>query len=350
MITNLAGGLVEAGHEVDLVLAKARGEHLKAIPPGVRVIRLGSRHTFTSLLPLIRYLQRENPKALLAAKDRAIKVAVVARLLVARKPRLVGRLGTTVSAALAGRGPLKRWLWYGGMRLFYWKTDELVAVSKGVATDIQNITGLPESRIRVIRNPVITPLLQELAEAEPPHPWLREKRSPVIMGIGRLTRQKDFPTLLRAFARLQEKRPSRLIILGEGALRPQLMELANELGIKEKIDLPGFSANPYAWLSRADLFVLSSAWEGSPNVLTEALALGTPAVATDCPSGPREILDGGRYGALVPVGDAVALATAMERTLNDPLPKAYLQRAVEQYTVEASVRNYLGALGMTIDH
>ncbi len=350
MITNLAGGMAKAGCHVDLVLAKARGEHLAAIPPQVRVVKLGSRHTLTSLVPLVRYLRREKPDALLAAKDRAIKVAVTARYLTAPNLRLIGRLGTTVSAALDGRNPLKRWLWYSSMRLFYRGVDQIIAVSGGVARDVQRIAGLSPDRIRVVRNPVVTPQMRELALAEPPHPWLSKKELPIILGAGRLTRQKDFPTLLRAFARLQNRRPSRLIILGEGALRQRLMELASELGISEKLALPGFAINPYAWLARADLFVLSSAWEGSPNVLTEALALGTPAVATDCPSGPREILQQGRYGPLVPVGNAEALAEAMEYTLANPLPAERLQQAVEQYTVEASVQGYLEALQMNAGH
>ncbi len=350
MITNLAGGMAKAGCQVDLVLAKTRGEHLAAIPPQVRVVKLGSRHTLTSLIPLIRYLRREKPDALLAAKDRAIKVAVTARYFTTPNLRLVGRLGTTVSAALDGRSPLKRWLWYSGMRLFYRSVDQIIAVSEGVARDVQRITGLPPDRIRVVRNPVVTPQLRELALTEPPHPWLSKKELPVILGAGRLTRQKDFPTLLRAFALLQNRCPSRLVILGEGALRQRLTALAGELGIREKLALPGFTTNPYAWLARADLFVLSSAWEGSPNVLTEALALGTPAVATDCPSGPREILQQGRYGPLVPVGDAEALAEAMEHTLANPLPAERLQQAVEQYTVEASVQGYLEALQMNARH
>ncbi len=349
MITHLADGMVEVGFQVDLVLAKARGEHLAAIPSRVRVVRLGSRHTLTSLPALIRYLHRERPAALLAAKDRAIKVAVLARLFNRGAPRLVGRLGTTVSAALDGRSRLKRWMWYGGMRLFYRGVDGIVAVSEGVADDVRNITGLPASHIRVVRNPVVTRRMREAAEEKPAHPWLAERELPVILGIGRLTRQKDFPTLLRAFARLQEKHPSRLIILGEGGERARLESMTGELGIDGKVALPGFVANPYAWIGRADLFVLSSAWEGSPNALTEALALGIPAVSTDCPSGPREILQGGRYGPLVPVGDVEALAAAMARTLTAPLPRETLQRAVEQYNVEASTRGYLRALGMDID-
>jgi glycosyltransferase involved in cell wall biosynthesis len=166
----------------------------------------------------------------------------------------------------------------------------------------------------------------------------------VILGAGRLQRQKDFPTLLRAFARLRQRRPCRLLILGEGSGRAELEQLIAALGIGADVDLPGFQPAPYPFMRAASLFVLSSAWEGSPNVLTEAMALGTPVVATDCPSGPAEILAGGRFGALVPVGDDVALADAMARTLERPLPATVLHGAVAEYNQASSARRYLEAI------
>jgi glycosyltransferase involved in cell wall biosynthesis len=162
--------------------------------------------------------------------------------------------------------------------------------------------------------------------------------------MGRLTRQKDFPSLLRAFAKVRAERPCKLVILGEGGDREKLERLARELGIDEDFYLPGFAPNPYKYLRRADLFVLSSAWEGSPNVLTEALALGIPVVATDCPSGPREVLDGGKFGPLVRVGDVDGLAEAMRQVLDHPPEAEFLKKTVENYTVEKSSRRYLSIL------
>ena len=167
-----------------------------------------------------------------------------------------------------------------------------------------------------------------------------------VLGIGRLTRQKDFPTLIRAFAVVRRQRPLRLIILGEGRDRAALEQLAAREGVGADVALPGFQANPYAWLARARLFVLSSAWEGSPNALTEAMALGVQVVATDCRSGPRELLDAGRYGQLVPVGDAEALAGAMREALDHPLPPEILKSAVRDYAAETSARRYLEVLGL----
>ena len=341
MITRLAEGMLALGCEVDLVLAKSRGEHLDAIPAGVRVIQLNAKSTLTALPGLARYLREHRPTALLAAKDRAIKTAVLARRLSGLRIPLAGRLGTTVSAALAGRSALRRWSWYSGMRLFYRHVDHIVAVSQGVADDVIAITSLSADRISVVRNPVITPHLDELARQTPDHPWMNDNSIPVILGAGRLTRQKDFPTLIRAFAQVRQKTPCRLIILGEGADRAALHAQIQQLGLKDDVAMPGFSKQIYAYLAQARLFVLSSRWEGSPNVLTEALALGTPVVATDCPSGPREILNDGRYGPLIPVGNTNALANAILKTLSEPLDAVTLRAAVAEYTMEKSARRYL---------
>ncbi len=344
MVVNLCRGFAALGHPVDLVLVRADSEHLKGLPSNIRVVRLGTRHTLGSLFALAAYLRRERPAALLAAKDRAGQTAVMARCLAGVPTRLVFRIGTTVSAALEGRSLLDKMLWYLPMRLLYRFADAIVAVSQGVAADLQRITGLPAARFRVIVNPVITPELQQLAQAPVSHPWLNDPEVPVVLGVGRLTRQKDFPTLLKAFALVAEAMACRLLILGEGRDRGALTLLARELGIADRVALPGFSDNPYACMRKARLFVLSSAWEGSPNALTEALALGVPVVATDCPSGPREILDGGKVAPLVAVGDVSTLAAAMRQILTDPPESARLRRAVAAYSLETSSRAYLEVL------
>jgi glycosyltransferase involved in cell wall biosynthesis len=230
--------------------------------------------------------------------------------------------------------------------MIYPRADGVIAVSRGVADDTLAITGLPPERVAVVRNPVITPALYDQAGAPCEHPWMTRPDRPVIVAAGRLTRQKDFATLIRAFARLHARRPCRLIILGEGSLRRVLERLAVQLSLADDLDMPGFVADPYPFLARAHLFVLSSAWEGSPNVLTEALALGTPVVATDCPSGPREILEGGRVAPLVPVGDDRALAEAMAAVLEAPPSAESLRAAAAEYTAAASARRYLEVLGV----
>ena len=347
MVLNLLEGFTARGVEVDLLAVRSGPDSLDKLPQGVRLIDLKAGHTSTALPALVRYLRRERPRAMLAAKDRAIRTAVIARRLAGVDTRLVGRLGTNLSASLEGRSGLQRASRYLPMRWLYPSVDSIVAVSAGVAEDIRAITGLPEDKVTVIRNPVITPRLATLAEKSVDHPWLQPGQPPVILGAGRLTRQKDFPSLLRAFAEVRRQRDCRLIILGDGRGRDALLALAEELGVADDLDLPGFQPNPYAYMRRAALFVLSSAWEGSPNVLTEALALGVPSVSTDCPSGPREILEGGRYGPLVPVGDVAALARGMETALREPLPADTLREAASEYDQTLSAARYLETLGLT---
>jgi glycosyltransferase involved in cell wall biosynthesis len=346
MVLNLVEGFAARGLAVDLLAIRADSAHLGALPAGVQLIDLGVRHSGLAILPLARYLRQARPAALLVAKDRAIRAAVLARGLAGSRVRIVGRLGTNLSAALEGRSGLARWLRVAPMRWFYPRVEHVVCVSHGVLEDTRALTGLPAACLSVIRNPVLTPRLASLAVEAVDHPWASDPGVPLILGAGRLTEQKDFPTLVRAFARLRKQRAARLVILGDGRQRGMLEALATELGVAGDVALPGFTPNPYAWMARARLFVLSSAWEGSPNVLTEALALGTPSVATDCPSGPREILAGGRWGALVAVGDDAALARAIAETLDAPQPAEVLRAAVAEYTRDAAVAAYLRVLGL----
>ena len=344
MMLNLAEGLADQGCHVDLVLVKSRHAQLDDLPDKINVVRLPSNHTFSSLLALSNYLKKNRPDALLAAKNRANQVAVLARRLSGMSVRVGLRMGTTTTVALQGKSTFKKWSWYLPMRWLYPKADAIIAVSAGVAEDLMRITGLDSRRITVIANPVITPRVDRLANVEPEHPWLQDKAVPVIIGAGRLTRQKDFPTLIKAFARLHAKRRYRLIILGEGKDKALLTNLAEQLKVAGDLDFPGFVDNPYAYMNSADLFVLSSIWEGSPNVLTEAMGLGIPVVSTDCPSGPREILQNGRYGPIVKMGDDRSMAEAMESVLADPPRPDVIKQAVEKYRLEYSSQRYLEVL------
>ena len=346
MLVSLIRGFVDLGQAVELVLVRAESPHLARLPAQVRRVPLGTDHTLLAAPALARYLRQRRPAALLAAKDRAGRTAVLARALAGTGTPIALRLGTHLSTAMAGRGVLARWLRYLPIRLLYPRIERIVAVSNGVAADTARIARLPLESISVIRNPVITPELAAQAAQPCPHPWLEAGGAPVIVAAGRFQRQKDFPTLIRAFSQVRMRRDCRLLILGDGRGREGLESLIAELGLAGVVDLPGFQRNPYPYLARAALFVLSSAWEGSPNVLTEAMALGVPVVSTDCPSGPAEILDGGRFGPLVPVGDADALAAAMEATLDRPLPADTLKSAVAEYEQGQSARRYLDLLGL----
>jgi glycosyltransferase involved in cell wall biosynthesis len=347
MVLNLLEELARQGKQVDLLTIRAESRHIGDLPADIHHVALDARHAMTAIPSLARYLRVARPPAMLVAKDRAGRAALMARWLARVRTRIVIRLGTNLSAALEGRSSLKRLLRILPMRLIYPQVDAIVAVSDGVAKDVVRTTGIARERIEVIRNPVVTPRLEQLAKAPAPHDWLGANHDePVLVAAGRLTRQKDFPTLVRAFAIVRAQRPCRLIILGEGAQREMLAGLARKLDVVDDIAMPGFVDNPYAWMSRADLFVLSSAWEGSPNVLTEAMAVGTAVVATDCPSGPRELLGDGRYGPLVRVGDHQALAEAVLERLESPIDADTLRNAVQEYTAERSAAHYLQVLGI----
>ena len=347
MLVNLLHGLTAQGRDVELLTIRTTSPHLDDLPAAVRRIALGARHSLGAVGVLARHLRAARPPVLLAAKDRAGRAAVLARRLAGVRTPIVLRLGTNLGAALAGRHPLARRLRMAAARRSWRRIEHIVAVSAGVAADTADIAQYPRGRISVIHNPVITAQLYAQAALPCPHPWLTaaaQQTAPVVLGAGRLERQKDFPTLLRAFAQLRAARPCRLVLLGDGAWRERLLAEAEALGVAADLDLPGFQANPYPFLANARLFALASAWEGSPNVLTEAMALGTPVVATDCPSGPREILADGRFGPLLPVGDAPALAAAMASVLDAPLPRTTLQDAVSRYRADTSAAAYAAVL------
>jgi len=348
MLVNLSCEFVLRGFKVDFLISRADGPYLSSLSPSVKFVELGSSKTTRALKPLVRYLGEEQPPVLLAAKDRGNEMALLVKRFPDISTRVAVRLGTTVSRMVKSRNPIKSWIKQRTLRKLYPRADIIIAVSRGVASDMARTARIPPERIHVLPNPVLTPQMSKLAQMPVNHPWFVPGAPPVILGVGRLGRAKDFPTLLRAFARVQKERPARLVILGKGGQKSRLQTLASKLGIAENFSLLGFASNPYAYMARSALFVLSSKWEGSPNALTEAMALGTPVVSTDCESGPREILGDGRYGPLVPVEDPNALALAMLETMEHPPDPDILRSAVKAYTVEASANHYLAAMGLPL--
>lgn len=347
---HLIPALARRGYRVDLLKVRRHGPHLDPdlgeTPPGVRIIDLGSRHTYACLPAIVRYLRRERPAVILSDKDRVNRTALVARALARVPTRLVLSSGTTISVDLATRGPVERWIQRNSMGRLYPFADRVIVTSAGVADDMAAYTGLPRDLIRVVSSPVVPDALFDADLPRPDHPWLGDPDRPLILSAGELCGRKGFDTLLRAFALVRAERPCRLLILGQGGARQALLALARELGVAEDFALPGFVPQPYAWMAHADLFAFSSQWEGLGFVLIEALAVGTPVVATDCPSGPSEILERGRYGRLVPVGNHEAMAEALAATLDAPLPTETLRQAARPYGVEASTDAYLDAFGL----
>jgi glycosyltransferase involved in cell wall biosynthesis len=340
VILNLAQGITERGFPVDLVLAAAEGAFIDQLPTSVRLVDLHAPRVLRSLGPLAGYLRRERPRVLISSMNYANLIALWAARLARQATPVVVTVHTTLSESGRQQRRLSARIWPHLLRTFYPWAASVVAVSRGAADDLARASGLPRDRMEVVYNPVITPAGLAAASQAPDHPWFAAGQPPVILGVGRLTRQKDFPTLIRAFAEVRRRRAGRLIILGEGEDRPGLTALAAELGVADDVALPGFRDDAMACMAASGLFVLSSAWEGLPTVLIEALAAGTRVVSTDCPSGPREILQDGRLGALVPVGDAAALAEAMLDALERPaatLPPD----ALTPFTRDAAVDHYL---------
>jgi len=340
---NLAQGFAEQGLEVDLVLQRAKGPYLDQVSDKIRIVDLRAGRMALAIFPLISYLRRERPPFLLSLMMGANIIAILSTKLARLDTRLVISEHLTISVATQNAGNLRgRYLPLLAKRIYPW-ADGIVAVSEGVAKDLAHTIGLPRKKIEVIYNPVVTPELLEKAGEPVDHPWFKPGEPPVILGVGRLTEQKDFPTLLRAFALVRKERTVRLVILGEGEDRPELKALVDELGIAEDVDMPGFVDNPYGYMAGAAVFALSSRWEGLPTVLIEAMALGKPVVTTDCPSGAREILNDGRYGTLVPVGDAKRLATGISGMLEHPVEP--LPAWVDRFRPDCTIQAYLKALG-----
>jgi glycosyltransferase involved in cell wall biosynthesis len=346
MRLHLTRELVRRKVKVDLLLGDTKGPYFPRLDPGVRVVNLGTSHSLACLPRLVRYLRREHPDVLITERIRVNAAAIRARNLAATGVRVFAGIHTAMSREIEYLRPEKSSKHRRLFEKYYPQNDGYIAISKGVAQDMVDLLRIAPEKIRIVYNPVVTEGLYNKADEKVAHPWLESQdECPVILGIGRLEQQKDFFTLLRAFAIINQNRPCRLIVLGEGNQRQALQELATELQVADRFDLPGFLDNPYPYLKQASVFAFSSAWEGLGNVLVEALALGTPAVSTDCPSGPREVLQDGRYGALVSVGDATALAKAIEATLDNPLPADELQQAAARFTVENCADSYLAALG-----
>lgn len=369
---------LERGREVDLVVCRLKGAYVDSVPPQARLVVLESvsrlrgrlSAVFSSqgwpcavlravLLPgksapeieyiasLKCYLRERRPDVLLSAMTYTNLAALWARNAVdpALPVAISERIALTKHCESASSQQQWRWRYLPALvRQNYSSADAIIAVSNQVAEDLVAVTNLPRQSVDTIYNPVVDDLLRSQAAEHLSHPWFGSDEPPVIIGVGRLTEQKDFASLMRAFARVHARRPVRLLILGEGRLREDLQKLAEQLDVHADVAMPGFVDNPFKYMSRAAVLVQSSEYEGLPGVLIQALACGCPVVSTNCPGGAAEILENGQYGALVPVGDDQSLARAIETALDDPPRKAMLLERAEQFSVDAATSTYLGLL------
>ncbi len=379
---NLAKGFLAHGRTVDLVLCQAKGAYLQEIPAGATMIELdatgdlharwiaaiGNLSNFLALLrpvllatkiaPEIRrlrslqhYIETYRPDVILSALTYANLVAIWAQRMSASRVPVIVSERIALSTYCAAPSNFRKWRWRylpQVVRRTYPDADAVVTVSSDVAEDLITNIGLKRSAVTTIHNPVVDDSLRTRAQQALLHPWFAPDAAPVILAVGRLTDQKDFATLLRAFAHVRAGRDARLVILGEGRLREDLQELANTLGVGSDVEMPGFVENPFQYMARASVLVLSSQYEGLPGVLIQALACACPVVSTDCPGGSREILEDGKIGALVAVGDTDGMARAILSQLDNPTPKDVLLRRAEDFSVEGGVSHYLALLDAVV--
>jgi glycosyltransferase involved in cell wall biosynthesis len=341
---NLLAGMARRGVELDLLLPPGEHPDLEATDVDFPRFPLDADRPEQAAAELRDYLDKRRPRAILSNKDQTN--ALLARETErGKRPFTVFRVGTNVLEKLRRSDPLTHLWKRRRLATLYRSADALIGISAGGSEALRRLlggTGCPP--IHTLWNPVDLPAVRALAEEPVEHPWLQPGERPVVVSVGRLVAAKDYATLLRAFRLLRRGLDCRLVIVGEGRQRERLTRLARKLGVAEDFDLPGFRANPFPFVARADLFVASSIFEGANNALMEALALGAPCVSTDCRSGPREVLEGGRYGRLVPVGDAAALAAAMLATLRSPPDRAMLRAGAERFDLDTSARGYLEVL------
>ena len=337
----IAQSFLASGIAVDIILWKVQGSFLKDIPSGARLIDLGSGGQVKRLLTFSKWLSSEKPDAILCCQSLANITGIFANLLSGRKARIVLREPNILERFGLMRSRVLR-LFPVIARLFYYFSDHIIAVSESIAEELQNILRVPSNKITVIYNPLPIHKIQLLATKEPKHGWFKDD-VPIILGAGRLVAQKDFATLLRAFAQVRKDKLVRLVIFGEGEQKQSLQDLAAELKISDDVAFPGFTDNIFSYLAMASVFVLPSKLEGCPNILLEALACGCPVVATDCRSGPREIL-AGQHGLLVEVGAVNEMARAILKQLNANtvlLPKSF---NASDYDVKKVADQYLSLL------
>ena len=375
---NLVNAFLKRGREVDLVLCRAKGAYLKNVPSDARFVVLRSAGGFggrmgalranigrlgTVMRPVIlpskiapeieylgslrRYLKERRPDVMLSALTYANLIALWARNQADPQLPVVVSERIALSQHCYNQSSRRKWRWRYLPPLVgdsYPDAQAIISVSNQVADDLSAVAGLNRETITTIYNPVVDDELRSQCAAPLDHPWFAPQSPPVILGVGRLAQQKDFSTLIRAFARLRAIREARLVILGEGKQRPLLEALVNNLGLDADVQLPGFVNNPFQFMARAASLVLSSEYEGLPGVLIQALACGCPVVSTACPGGSAEILCEGEYGPLVPVGDDVALCEAIESVLDHPLEKRELMERAEQFSTDCAAEQYLSVL------
>jgi glycosyltransferase involved in cell wall biosynthesis len=352
VFADLSGEFAVLGYSVDLVLASAHGQYLPDVSARVRIIDLRAGGVLSSLPKLVRYLRSERPHVMLSGLDHVNIVAIVACALAGGRTRSVISMRSVPTAVCAEDWSVRGWVILQLIKNVYRFADSIVGNSSAVVHDLDRFRHIPARKIAVIYNPLDINRIVLLSHAQVDHPWLAEGTTPVVLGVGSLAVLKDFPTLIRAFALARSRCTCRLIILGEGPDRAALESLVHELDLDGEVLLPGFVVNPFAWMKRARVFVSSSLTEGCPNALMQALACGTQIVSTACPGGSAEILEGGKWGRLVPVRNSIAMAEAIVASMGETIRLNVQERAAD-FALATIAREYLQILlpsRMSVEH
>jgi glycosyltransferase involved in cell wall biosynthesis len=310
----LANAFLARGYGIDFCTCDGSGVVRRDLSPDIAVVDFRVARVRRALWPLRRYLVENRPRVLVAMQGYAGLIAVLASMLSGtRTPVIIDEQTLTFSRLKeSSRGDY--WKFRLLVRLLYPRAARIVAISDATRRDLVEHVGLPSSAIEVISNPAALPVFEDTADTGELPGW-PVTDMPVVATVGRLVPVKDVPVLLRAFARLRAHQPAKLVIIGDGPERPALEAMSRELNIAADTHFLGARDRPWRYLRRASVFVLSSRYEGFGNVLVEALAVGCPVVSTNSPGGPAEILENGKYGALVPVGDDAAMSAAIAQVL-----------------------------------
>lgn len=344
MMMTLAAGLHAHGYRVDVLAANCSGAYADAIPSGIRVFDLHAKTPTRALFRIVDYLRRERPDVVIASEHYSGLPALYALRLARVNSRCIIRQDNTWGMDSARFRGLQRIITPRMVPRMFRRAD-IIAVSHGVARDFASHFPHLRNNIAVIYNPVISDELMAHSRSRVEHPWFGSDQPPVVLAIGRLARAKGFDILIEAFARVANQTTARLLILGEGPERSRLEAQISSLKMAHVCRLEGYCSNPYPFLRNASAFVLSSRFEGLPTVLIEALAVGTPVIATDCPSGPREILAAGKYGTLVPTENPERLASAILQQLRHRTPAPPdLGQWLHQFDAAASIDKHIALI------
>ena len=341
---NLAHEFSAKGHAVDFLLGRREGELLSSIPEGGKVYEAMDASASGWRKAIRRYRESEGPDVLLAMMENA---GVLALQVAAEVPVVVvSHVHYSRHRQQSARWK-ERYVIPWAVRWYLRTAACVVGVSEGVSEDIRRSAWLKHDQVHTIYNPIITHEFKKRLREPADHAWLAADRDwMTVVTVGRLTTQKDHGTLLRAISRVAGSRSVRLLVLGQGGAREKLIAQAGALGIGCQVDFVGFVANPYPYIAAADVFALSSAWEGFGNVLVEALAAGVAVVSTDCESGPREILADGVFGELVPVGDDRALANSIIDASSRVIDQAALDKHLQRFDAAEIAEQYLHCMGI----